>query len=268
MKSSKLILSSFFFMMALLSCSVKEDRGECPCYLQLVPNEGRKMAESGGFLVHVYNDEHSVEVLDSIPWKSFAKNNYETPIARGRKTVCCISGVSAQIAEGELLLIEHGHQADSIFACSEMLDAIRETVSSRVVSNKQYTNVFMKYKGSGDSGFPYCFVLRGNVCGINMRTLQPVPGAFEYRTGVPDKLDIIRFRLPRQMDASLMLDIYDKDDGKLIDSYAVGESIVDSGFDWTAADLDDIYIGIDKYPNTITVTVLDWEYAGAYEELI
>ena len=43
----------------LCSCSIKEDRRECPCYLELVPDERMEACPQGRLMVSVFEGERT-----------------------------------------------------------------------------------------------------------------------------------------------------------------------------------------------------------------
>jgi hypothetical protein len=69
--------------------------------------------------------------------------------------------------------------------------------------------------------------------------------------------------LPRQIDASLMLEV---DDGKGgYKAFALGQYIVSSGYDWTAEDLEDITVTLDYALTEIRLVIGGWESVYEYE---
>ena len=64
-------------------------------------------------------------------------------------------------------------------------------------------------------------------------------------------------KVPRQMDASLMLEV--EDENGISKSFAIGEYIMASGYDWNAEDLSDITVTLDYYITGVTVLVQKWD---------
>lgn len=265
--SSFTLLIIVTVLISALSCSVKEDRGDCPCYLRLLPSEERKLSETGGFLLQVYDSARDVEVKDSIPWKHFEHSEYETSVKRGVKTLSCVSGKTNQTLDGERLVIRKGYQADSLFVGVQVLTAFSDRVDAFVNCYKQYANIFVKYKNSSAEDFPFLFRVKGNVCGIDVRSMKVLEGEFEYCPPGADEYDVVHFRVPRQLDNTLVLELVDPDTLEAVECFRIGEAIESVGFDWTVQDLDDIYLGIDKVVSGISVRILDWEHFS-YTEII
>ena len=69
--------------------------------------------------------------------------------------------------------------------------------------------------------------------------------------------------MPRQTDASLMLEV---DDGKgNSKAFALGQYIVSSGYDWTSPDLDDVSVTLDYAMTEIRLVVGGWESVYRYD---
>ena len=72
--------------------------------------------------------------------------------------------------------------------------------------------------------------------------------------------------VPRQMDDSMMLEI--RDDPDVLRSFAVGEFIAESGYDWSRPDLEDIEMEIDYSRTGVTFNVSDWKRTISFDVVI
>ena len=72
--------------------------------------------------------------------------------------------------------------------------------------------------------------------------------------------------IPRQYDASLLLDVNDGSD--IVKTFALGEYIFASGFDWTAPDLGDIVVGIDYARTVLSLSVIGWDKTYHFDFVI
>lgn len=57
-------------------------------------------------------------------------------------------------------------------------------------------------------------------------------------------------------------------ENQLIDTIRLGETISNTGYDWTADDLDDIWIGVDWAQGEISVRIEGWDPGQIYTETI
>jgi hypothetical protein len=65
-------------------------------------------------------------------------------------------------------------------------------------------------------------------------------------------------RVPRQGDSSLRLELYRGE--ALARSFPIGKIIEESGYDWTAEDLEDVDIRLDYQDTGVNFTVNGWEH--------
>ena len=72
--------------------------------------------------------------------------------------------------------------------------------------------------------------------------------------------------LPRQIDNSLLLDIISDDDRRR--TFAIGNYIEASGYDWESMDLKDITLDIDYARTDITFRIDAWERTVQFEVVI
>ena len=188
---------------------------------------------------------------------------YEAEVPRGAVTYSACTGMDAGRQSGMQVLIPEGCGSDRIFAYNATIITEGETAYDKVRLHKQFAAVTMSFDavdGMAVSGLGTEIV--GRWQGIDLRDLSPVSGVF--RTSPERDGDgNWTFRLPRQGDNSLILNVYSE--VALIDSIKIGETIAKTGYDWTAQDLDDIWIGVDWARGEISVRVEEWDEGKVYD---
>ena len=243
------------------ACSVKEDRAECPCWLKVYidPFPG------GGAVVSAYD---SGLIFSSALGREDWSGYYEATVPREFVGVTCHNVLEGHKDSGSLYRIVTGNQADSLYAHHAMVDCTGEGAEDHARLHKQFATVYMTFENEGgEERCPYDVRISGNVNGMDMTTLSPHGGEFEY---APEELQpmFYQFRLPRQKDSSLSLCLYNKEDGELLDSLPLGEYIRTSGFDWNAEDLNDIVINVDFAKIGLEVNVQEWNAMEVYDVTI
>lgn len=239
----------------LASCSVKEARGPCPCWLQL--DLENSIGEE--LLVSVWSEEFYLTDTFEPESGSYV---YEHSVPKGVQKCGVAGGLENSELTGHDLLTVSGCQADPIFASSTEVNADGESVRQKILLHKQYANICLSISRDVSSDFPYKLKVNSNVAGIDLRNMSPVKGEFDYRpqdSGTGE----YNFRVLRQMDDSMTVGLIK--DGVAIGDLPLGEYIAKSGYDWTAADLEDIYIGIDFIRSEVSVSVCDWETGETFE---
>ena len=243
------------------ACSVKEDRGDCPCWLKVIidPFPG------SGAIISAWEDRQVLQdLVEQDPGDS-----YEATVPRGIASVTCFRNTRGMDYRNGTILIAMGNEADSLYAHHTTVDCTGEEATDRVTLNKQFATVYMTFAADegDDTPFPYDITVRGHVDGMDMSTLEPHAGDFEMspaRAGAR----LWQFRLPRQKDASLTIDLYRKEDGQKADTLPLGQYIEESGFDWNAESLEDIAVTVDFAKMGLEVRVTEWDADTVYDVTI
>ncbi|MBQ6910694.1 MAG: hypothetical protein IJQ35_00855 [Bacteroidales bacterium] len=219
------------------SCTVKEDRGNCPCRLMI-------KADSTTSISAWYGSHRLFEGLMG--------GVADRPVPRG--TVEIVAN------EGDFTVPE-GRQMDRLYAQLLEVDTHGETAGVSVRLNKQFATVFLAFKDEENGRIGDDLQVTGSVCGADRRTLEPVEGLFRC---IPDGSERgYRFRLPRQKDESLKVLL--SRDGKPTDTIDLGHLITRAGFNWKAESLGDVSILCDLSARTFTITVMEWEGPVRFE---
>ena len=242
---------SLFLCLVLSACSVKEDRTSCPCTVRLVIagffKDGVVFGESAArvcrWQVAGTEGEPGVEggaVLQEVP-QTIA---LEVPRREAQVTVWLVED-AGDVTDGGLVIRE-GSACPELYFFSAGVDCRAEEAGVEVLFHQAFARLACVLKNASVLGGGGWYEVSGGVCGYGPGG-EPLAGPFRCpltvrRTAAGGVLAAAV--LPRQRDAGLRLDVYSAD-RSILRSFAVGEYIAASGYDWTAPDLDDIYLEID-----------------------
>ena len=244
----RMILTAATTVPLLTSCFVKEDRTLCPCWLEVdLSNVPEKSVVLSGW---------KDELLFRGPVSpSDYPDFYEVTVPRGEVYVTAL-GKNNDILNPTNLLIPEGSQADSLYAHCARLNTNCETVTDVVTLHKQFATVHLTMQiPEGQKIYPYEVMIASDVAGWDLRDLSGAKGRFYYSPGrIGD--NEYEFRVPRQSDSSLKIELYDK--GEKVDEVALGDFIIQSGFDWNAEDLADISLDIRFRESQVQVLISGW----------
>ena len=243
-------------MLLLSSCSVKEDRSGCPCWMtvdlsdvaesrwksperqssteyQMVTKslESRQhIAESVVLRLRGNSDEDEVDyafkMAETVNTEVGALE-YEVP--RGSVGVSVI-GMPDRVGhdgiagyDGDEIRIPVGEQMDSLYGYFRMFYTRCESVLCDVELHKEFCTVSFTL---GDEGYvsPYDLEVWGNVAGVSAWDLMPLEGDFRFAPSPED--GVYRVRVPRQLDASLELVMLEMPDQVGHDGRADNERVV------------------------------------------
>ena len=249
-------------MFLLLSaCSVKEDRKPCPCWLDIAVSGCLTLSRN--LTVSVWNGGLVfTEGIDIIDYPDM----YERTVPKGYVTVAAFSGRRVQEMEGESLVIPDGKPCDSLFVHHALVDCRGEFARDSVILHKQFATVFLTIENRPEgSAYPYGLVLRSAFDGLRVTDCTPHPGPWTLPLQ-PLSDGSYRFRVPRQGDGSLILELIA--DGTPADEYPIGEHIVRAGYSWYSEDLDDIHITMDYGRSEPHILIERWLDGTVYDEAI
>ena len=223
-------------MMLIPACSVKEDRDACPCILELdlaVPD-----SVDAGSVEIMLTSSDGWSLSDTVD--VFASGNrYSAPVPRADLHIRAWAGTGGMASEYGLL-IPLGSACPKVYMHDSDVRAEGETVRESVFLRKNHCVVTLKTEG--DVRLPSDVYVKGNVAGYDDKG-APLPGKFEVLLEDGSGDGVYEFVLPRQMDASLMMELEDGQGG--YKAFALGHYIVSSGYDWNSPDLDDVTVVMD-----------------------
>ena len=260
-------------MLFLSSCSIKEDRDRCPCWMTVdlsdvaesrwkslevqsniehqdvtkSPESCSNVAENVLLRLRGNSDEDAVEYeyqMTEAVRADAGTLEYEVP--RGSVGVSAVNPVRLTIPVGE--------QMDSLYGFFKMYHTRCESVLCDVELHKEFCTVSFTL---GEDGYtsPYHIEVWGNVAEVSAWDLMPVQGEFRYAS--MQKNGVYQVRVPRQVDNSLELVMLE--DSEIVDRLPLGEYIARSGYDWTAEDLADVNVVLDLEMQQVMITVSGWD---------
>ena len=286
-------------MLFLSSCSIKEDRDGCPCWMMVempdrVGHDGEKVGQAGRFSVGAGDGESVVLRLrgnsdeDAVDYEyrvteavrvDVGALEYEVP--RGSVGVSAVAfgneipgragydglkaGYDGERAgyDGDEIRVPVGEQMDSLYGFFKMYHTRCESILCDVELHKEFCTVSFTLGEDGYSS-PYRIEVWGNVAGVSAWDLMPVLGEFRYAP--MQKNGVYQVRVPRQEDNSLELVMVE--DSEIVDRLPLGEYIARSGYDWTAEDLADVNVALDLEMQQVMMTVSGWDGVVVMEIVI
>lgn len=240
------------------SCSVKEDRTPCPCWLGI--DISPSMEHSRDLTVSAWDQDRifvqTVSVADY-------PDEYEHTVPKGHVTVSAYCGRKTGFEQGGRIIIPEGSDSDPIMAHLRLVDCTGEFAKDTVQMFKQWATVHLKIENTSEDRYPYSLAVVSDVCGIDLRDLSPVSGPFRYGLEL-DSDENCSFRLPRQRDDSRAV-ITVSSDGERLDDLPLYQWIEATGYSWHDRNLKDIYIGVDYVRAEVTIVIQGWAEGESYE---
>ena len=233
------------------ACSIKEDRGPCPCYLQVTFTDPDAAGEA---LMLGWDDDRlfrdKVRIEEARPY-------WTKPVRKGTLFLSACTGMDESFPEGRQMRIPPGTQADSLYAWSEEVDATGDLAYAKVSFRKQFATVFLDIRKPAEVVRSCQFLVEGNSCGFDLLDFSPVNGTFRFAPVPRAGEEIVTFRVPRQGDTGLSVTI--RPEGAAPARFPLGEYIDRLGYSWKTEELQDIYVAVDLVRGLVDVRVADWE---------
>ena len=282
-------------------CSVKEDRDLCPCTLVLeFPREDAERLQNGVTVcMRGYSDDvfslcdtllAGQAASDGSPDTISDKGSYSYVVPKGDIDLAVAysaDGLAGELnSSGRWIEIDEGRPCPSIWTCCEKVSARADRVTVPVRFHKNFCRIDIQVRDVAGEEFPFKLRVRGNVNGYGLDG-KPARGAFlcdaerseTEGSGTESDGDDsgtasestgsghgYAVTVPRQTDDSMTLEIV-TDDG-VAKSFAIGNYIASSGYDWTSADLKDICLEIDYARTVISFTIDKWTHSEQFEVVI
>lgn len=253
------VLAFPFCVLVSLSCSVKEDREVCPCRLVIdmseVDTSVVKQAElvvgaSGSFLTR-----------DTLIAADFS-DGYVVSVPRDDVSVGVYFGADDCVDDTGRLGIDYGSECPQVYMHSSHVRAEGEMMVERVQMVKNHC--IMTIQVEAREVFPFRLDAKGNIDGYEPGG-KPSEGEFLYAMNADDD-GVCRLTLPRQADESLVLEVHD--DTGTLKTFALGEYVAASGYDWQEENLRDITVSLDYSLTRVAISVAGWREEYVFNVVI
>jgi hypothetical protein len=237
-------------LLSCAACSVKEDRGVCPCRLMLDFSENDTVSVRSAELL--LSASGGFSVADTLQCAEFAEE-YQVMVPRGNVNVLAwYGGGECEVGESGLR-IPYGEDCPEVYMCFFNVQVQGEVFRRTVRMKKNHCKATLYVQSEED--FPYRLVVRGDVGGYD-HDGAPSEGEFMCELVLSD--DMVGWvSLPRQRNDSLCLEVWEGDE--VLKIFTLGRYISAVGYDWSAEDLEDITLSLDYAHNIIGISIGEWD---------
>ena len=223
------------------SCSlIKEDRTACPCALTVEVSK-----------LPAWPVRFSISGEDFYrEWEVARDTSFMVRVPKGSVLLTAVAG--APLPRTGTISIPYGYECPPIYAHEERVPTPEESARVQVQLHKHFCGLSMTVEGPPGWGEPYWTQVRGSV-GALAPVGTPREGAFQCRLDNGDTI-----RLPRQLpEGELWMDLTTPEG--TVRSFALGNYMLEAGYDWTSPDLEDLSLQLDLSLTAITFRTTLWE---------
>jgi len=262
-KKYSLLLTVAAALLCFASCSIKEDRTECPCWLTINYDAIIHMFDYKQALVTIVASEVVCqENVDILPLEGVG-NEYAVP--RRENIVSCVVGHENLWWKSDSLTVPEGLDWGKVFLDSKYVDCSGDLAYTAVNVHKEYCQVNFILVGLNDASlYPFDIRVRGNNNGIRLRDRRPLHGRFTTYAQPENTAELFRARIPRQEANELTADLlyrrpdHDYAESDLVMTMNLGTALESVGYNWNKEDLDDLYVTVDFVLGTFSVSIMPW----------
>lgn len=247
----------FAALLALpVSCTIKEDRTDCPCLLTV---DLSRTLDAGitppswwdkGLQIVLFKDHNPV--LKSSLSLSQAQPECDFRVEKGDVGVAGILGLDAGVLSGSEIRYREGCQSDRLYVSSRVVPCYGETARTLLEMYKQFSNIEIL----GLDSFGLRMEVTAGCDGLDVLARKALEGPFRFALTL-DPDGACRFRMPRQEKDDLKILLWGAD-GHLENAIPLGAYLTAIGYDWHAPSLSDVSVSVDFVTASISITVGDW----------
>ena len=243
------------------SCSFKEERTGCPCWLTMELSDVARVSDRAR--VELLEDGASV-CSETVSGKDIRNGQFERTVLKGivRTSVC--SG-AARVSSSKALFTG-GQMADTVWAHTAEVDCTGETAVDVVRMHRQFAHVTLRFLDRESAQGIDALSVSTDCGGLDLLTLSPLPGDWGMTLELSDG-GTAGFFVPRlRQDGRLVLTVTSA--GKEKDEIDLQRLLEDAGYRWDREDLDDVTVGLDFNLGVIGIRIDPWKEGQKYEENI
>ena len=208
------------------SCSlVREDRTDCPCELTV------EILGQPAYPVSLSLTGEGFREEWEIPRDTVLRLSVPSPGVQ----LLALAGTSPP--QGHTIHIPEGCDCPPLYLHTEWVETVKDSARVAVHLEKHFCTLSLLVEGSSGNGNPLQAGVRGCVEGLTLEG-EPLKGSFTCRLDPGDSI-----RLPRQdPEEELWLDICMPEG--VVRSFALGNYMLEAGYDWTAPSLRDLSLEV------------------------
>lgn len=256
MRRKTFIFSAVLVLLSLSSC-IKENRNDCPCWIEFDFSR-LECRERQDVYTAIWDERNPIHTV----FRIMPSSAYVVQLGKGTHEVSCFTGIRNSRVSNGVVTIPKGFQPDSLIAYTQRVECVEETSVCVPLPHRQFATVNLTVLDDNMSNTVTMINILSDIAGLDCRTITPRKGELEFSLVVTETNEY-RFRVPRQtLGSSLDMEFVNEDGTSEV--LPLGSWIAASGYDWYAADLEEVDVIIDKASSLVTVTIAGWSGGSSY----
>lgn len=264
------LLVLIFPGLSVISCSIKDSRLDCPCYVNVNVDAFCSLNGADAALVSVMSG--SPVTKENISLMDYAGTGYDVVVDRKTNSFSCVIGNEGMICTGDSIICPANGEWGRIYADAKSVFCDADDRYVELVPHKDFCTVTFVLVGVDSvEDYPFDIRVRANSNGMRVKDRKPVEGKYVAYAAANGSGTTLSVRLPRQSDTETVMDfmnrrqdrIYSVDDR--VKTILLGKIMEAGGYNWEKDDLEDLSVTIDYVRASVSVRIDEWEEVY-YEE--
>lgn len=241
------------FIMA--GCSIKEDRQDCPCWLQLTVD-------------NTFSIDKKVNVVLMDRWKQAVSESvvlymrHEIAVPRDHLWTLAFTGIEPDGLTEEMILYNNENVINPLWAYSDLVDCRGESAIDTVVLHRHFAVARLVISENSEMVGKQSYSVETSCGGIDLVSMVPIPGT--WRISLNMSKDGGVFNVPRMKPEDKFVIVVRNSNGD-IDEIDIQAQLKSIGYNWYKQDLDDMIILIDHIRGTVGITIIPWQKGEIYD---
>ena len=248
-------------LLLAVSCSFKEERVDCPCWLTIDLSDVKRVSDKAS--VELLEDGEVI-YSETVSGRDIENGQFERTVLKGivRTSVC--SGASR--VSSSKAFFPKGHMADTVWAHTAEVDCTGETAVDIVRMHRQFAHVTLRFLDKESAQDIDALSVSTDCGGLDLLKLSPLPGDWGMALDLTED-GTAGFFVPRlRQGGRLVLTVTSA--GKETDDIDLQRLLEQAGYRWDREDLDDVTIGLDFNLGVVGIRIDPWKEGQKYEENI
>lgn len=240
--------------MLISACSIKEQRGGCPLYLNI--NFDKAITENDFYTSFVNVESAGPVYGDSVEIRQYESKGLDVKSPKGCINVSAAFAFEDFCFSGHSLVAKDGIEISPLFLWSDKVYSQDDLCHVEVLPRKQYCKMNIVVIGLNPGmNFEYEMRLRANCNALSIYGAKALEGDY---TVIAERKNASGYEvlIPRQKENKLLLELLDGDD--VLAVLDIGEYMENSAYNWNKPDLDDVIVVVDYTRLTASIEILDW----------
>ena len=255
----KRFLIPLAFAISLASCTVIEDRSECPCWLEVRLEECRE--DTDELFLQGWNNTKSLFTDHIAVTPESERTSYK--VERGTVFYSAYYGLSGDNIKSGKYVIPQGSQMTYFYGYKAQVTVDTDFAKDVAKPIKQYCNLTVIFDEDFSSRYQDMEAIISSTSGIiNLNTFQAEEGVFSVKR-YPGRDSQLTCCLPRQGFGDLTLELFEN--GMPICSWNLSAALDVAKYDWKAGALKDARVTLSLTSSDIDVVIGDWSEGGEFE---